>query len=214
MIAKSKVIDNFQDLSISRTMKTLKTLILSLAVISLAACTSTTSTPDATNPAPTEQTATTTEASPTESPSVASSPAPTSPSEFNPAEVSFKVAPKEGQIGFIDTINGSNKLEQTVAKNTPLTLSGWAVVPNSGKPADLIIITTADKQVIATAPVNVDRPDVAKALKKDELKKSGWNVKIDPAQITTEQVSLIAWAYDASTKEALPLNNVYKLNIK
>jgi hypothetical protein len=124
------------------------------------------------------------------------------------------VAPKGQQVGFVDTVNGANKLEQTIAKSTPLTITGWAVLPNSGKPADLIIITTADKQVIATAPVNVERPDVAKSLKKDEFKKSGWSAKVDPAQITTEQVSLMGWAYDASSKQALPLNNVFKLNLK
>ncbi|MDV3000257.1 MAG: hypothetical protein N5P05_001863 [Chroococcopsis gigantea SAG 12.99] len=207
--------------SIYQTMKNIRNLILSVALVSLVACSST---QEATNPSPAESpVAIQPEATAPSPPTLQLPPAsplptgatPAAPEGLDPAKISFESAPKGAAIGFIDTINGvPAKNIDTVGKNTPIKLSGWATLPDSNTPAELVIITTPDKKIIATTPVNIDRPDVAKALKKDEFKKSGWTVTIPADKITGDKVSIVAWAYNSSTGKAIPLSNIAQLTMQ
>ncbi len=129
-------------------------------------------------------------------------------------EISFKPSSRGLTVGFIDMVNQSGQSLQTIAKNTPVTISGWAASDRNSKPADRILITTADRKIMATAEVNLSRPDVAQALKIQNTDRFGWKTTIDLSHIADERITLQAWAYDASTKEAKPLNNTYELIVK
>lgn len=186
-----------------KNIKNIKTLIISVAAISLAACSTGTevNNTEATNP----QTSPTTE----------TQVSPTTTVTLTTADVNFKKA-AEGQVtGFMDVVNSSTELKQSITPGTPIDVSGWAVLSDLSKPADLVIITTgADNAIVTTTPVNIPRPDVADSLKSTNVTNSGWATQIDPTKLSGDTVVLQAWAYNATTKEAYPLVNTYEITVK
>lgn len=183
--------------------KNIKTLIISVAAISLTACSTGT------------QVNNTEATKPTTSPTTETQVSPTSTVTLTAADVSFKKV-AEGQVtGFMDTVNNSQELKQSITPGTPIAVSGWAALSDLSKPADLVIITTgADNAIVATTPVNNPRPDVAEYLKSKNVTNSGWATQIAPAKLSGDKVVLQAWAYNVTTKEAYPLANTYEISIK
>lgn len=136
----------------------------------------------------------------------------TIPGVNNVEEIDFKPVPAKSSIGHFDTINGSNAPKIEVPKVTLLTATGWAIAPEAGKLPDSIIITHGDSNsLVAVAPVNVERPDVEKALKNPAYKNSGWSATFDSSILPNKQVVLKAWAYNSATKEATQLNATYEV---
>ena len=136
----------------------------------------------------------------------------TIPGVSNVEEINFKPAPEKGSIGHFDTINGSSAPRIEVPKVTLLTATGLAIAPEAGKLPDSIIITHGDNNsLVAVAPVNVERPDVEKALKNPAYKNSGWSATFDASTLPNEEVVLKAWAYNSTTKEATQLNATYEV---
>lgn len=132
------------------------------------------------------------------------------------SEVNLKSPPANSKFGagVFDLVNKSSALTHKVSKTAPLTLSGWAILGSKGTPADNVIITLADnKTVVAVAPVNVARPDVAKALNNPAYKNSGWSARINPSSLPTDKVVLKAWAYDSATKEATLISGNHNLDV-
>ncbi len=131
----------------------------------------------------------------------------------NPEEVTFITEDETVVAGSFDAINGNNAPTQTISKETPISVGGWAAMPSNTKPAEQVIITVGDdNSIVAVVPVNVERSDVAEALKNQEYLKSGWQGKIEPSQLPEEATTIKAWAYSPSTKEAFILPNVYEVN--
>jgi hypothetical protein len=117
--------------------------------------------------------------------------------------------------GFIGQVNDSAELEQTIAKNTPIKVGGWAILPRQNKVADWVILTVGDNDIIAAmTSVNIYRPDVAAYFKNPDLTKSGWTVQINPSVFTGDLMVLRAWAYDPINQEVYLLNNTFKLQMK
>ncbi|MCL1467114.1 hypothetical protein [Argonema galeatum] len=132
----------------------------------------------------------------------------------NVGEVKFKTPTAGALYGVFDVVNESSATSHKVSKAIPVKLSGWAVIANKGKTADSVIITQADnKKVLAVAPVNVVRPDVAKALNNPAYKSSGWNATIKPSNLPAGKVVIQAWAYDSTTKEATQLSRNHELDV-
>ncbi|MCL1475747.1 hypothetical protein [Argonema antarcticum] len=132
----------------------------------------------------------------------------------NVDEVKFKTPTAGALYGVFDVVNESSSASHKVSKAIPVKMSGWAVLANKGKTADSVIITQADnKKVLAVAPVNVLRPDVAKALNNPAYKSSGWNATIKSSNLPTGKVVIQAWAYDSTTKEATQLSRNHELDI-
>ncbi|MFB2921844.1 hypothetical protein ACE1CB_25685 [Aerosakkonema sp. BLCC-F2] len=132
----------------------------------------------------------------------------------NVSEVKFK-APTPGSLyGVLDVINDSSAPTHKISKSTPIKVSGWAVLANKSKVADSVIITQADnKKVLAVAPVNIGRPDVAKALNNPAYKNSGWTATINPSTLPTGKVVIQAWSYDSATKEATQLSRNHEIDL-
>lgn len=190
-----------------KTLAQTKTLLISMIAISLAACTGTETNniqADSTSSSPTL----TTSASPqtTDSPTTGAI-----PGVKDIGEVTFRPA-SQITTGFFDSINGSNTSRIEVQKATPVTATGWAVLTNEGKTPDSVIITSGNNNsVVAVAPVNLNRPDIVKALKNPDYKNSGWRATFDPSTLPAEPVVLRAWAYNAATKEATPLAKSFEV---
>ena len=204
----------------------LKTLLISVIAISLAACAGTqnTTTPNDSAGSPTFNSASPNEpaGSPVaDSTTGSSSPQPTSspvsvaiPGVNNVEEINFKPAPKNLPNGRFDGLNNSNAPKIEVTQSTPVTARGWAIIADESKLPDNVIITYGDNNsLVAVAPVNVERPDVAKVLKNPAYRKSGWSAIVNPSILPAGEVVLKAWAYNSASKEATQLDSTYQLVI-
>lgn len=137
------------------------------------------------------------------------------PVDNNLGTVKFKDSDRGTVAGSFDAVNNSPDVKHTAPKNVPLQLVGWAILPNTGKPADKVIVTSEKPDVIlAIVSVDVARPDVAKALKNQALEKAGWKASIDPSRLQPGETTLKAWAYNAETKEATSLAKIHKIDIQ
>lgn len=187
-----------------KLLKNTRMLLVSAIAVSLAACSGA------------DESSTSSTSLPSNSPVSSSSPQTTAlpagvtiPGVSNLGEINFKTANRNLPSGFFNGgNNGSNGPKVEARKETPFSVSGWAVSPSEGKPADSIIITQGDaNSFVAVAPVNVDRPDVVKVLKNPAYQKSGWTITINPSTLPNNQVTLKGWAYNSASKQATELSN-------
>ena len=125
-----------------------------------------------------------------------------------PREIKFKPASSPAH-GFFDGIsNGSSGPKIEVGQATTFEVSGWAILSNKKKPADLILITDGNtNSVVTVAPVNLKRPDVAKAMNNSAYKHSGWRAELNTSILPTSPIVINGWAYDSASKEATQLDN-------
>ncbi len=130
------------------------------------------------------------------------------PDVTNIKEINFKVASKSPPSGFFDGVNGSAVTKIEVQTATPITARGWAILADEGRPADRVIVTYGKKNsLVAVASVNLERPDVAKALENPAYSKSGWSITLATSNLPKGQIVLKAWAYNSARKEAIQLGS-------
>lgn len=123
-------------------------------------------------------------------------------------EIDFKVTSNSANGFFNGLPDGSSGPKVEIPKATPFNVSGWAILSDENRAADLVIITYGDSNsLLALAPVNLERPDVVKALNNPAYKNSGWSTKVNPANLPNDKVLLKAWAYNSARKQATLLNN-------
>jgi len=193
-----------------------KILLASIVAISMAACsngnqTTTSSPTDSASSTPSSPTAVATSVS---AKATASSVKVVIPGVTNIGEINFKV-PKDYPRGFFDGVDNSAAPTIKVPKATRrISANGWATIDGKTKPADRVIITFGDNNaVVAAAPVNSPRPDVAKALKNPTTKNLGWIATFNSSILPAGPVLLKAWAYNSANKEAIQLNNTHEVII-
>ena len=132
----------------------------------------------------------------------------------NASEIKFQTPAPSVINGFVDIVNNSGALKHNVSKNGNVTLTGWAIVPEKTKPAEKVIITLPDtNEILAIANVNIARPDVAKVMKNEAYKKSGWVASFKGSSLPTGRVVLKAWTYDPATKTATQLKSAHELTV-
>ncbi|WP_250125049.1 glycosyltransferase family 2 protein [Chroococcidiopsis sp. CCMEE 29] len=130
------------------------------------------------------------------------------PKVNNLRKIKIKAGSKGSFSGFFDGINGYSATKIKVPKVTPVTISGWAILANEGRPADKVIITYGENNsLVAVAPVNLERSDVAEAFSNPAYKNCGWSITLNPFTFPAGKVELKAWAYNAARKEATQLNS-------
>lgn len=189
-----------------------KTSVIALIAAVLAACSG--GTESTNSPTSSASSPSISSASSTSSPQATASPADvTIPGVKNVKEISFKAASASAN-GFFDGVTqpGASGPTIEVPKAEPFNVSGWAIAYKENKPADMVLITYGDtNSLIAVAPVNRERPDVAKSLNNDSYKNSGWSSTINPSSLPSNEVTLKAWAYNSASKEAIQLNNLLQV---
>ncbi len=195
-------INNFKQFSV--TAKMTKKSLVAVAVIFLAACGPSTTTSEVETP--------TSQTNPQQTTIIAAIPDIKDISEIQFVEPTDETAPS----GVVDAVNNSTELEHTLTKSSePITVAGWAILPSENQPADKVIITTGDNNnIVAVAPVDQARPDVAQAFNNPAVETSGWIANIDPSLLPSETVTLKAWAYNSDTKEASLLGGVHQVTIE
>lgn len=136
----------------------------------------------------------------------------TIPGVKNASEVKFKSPSDPSKTGYFDAVNDASTPKHEAAKTATVKMAGWAFLPGKDKIADRVIITLSDnKTVVAVAPVNLPRPDVAKALKNPAYQNSGWTTTVNASALPAGKSVLKAWAYDSATKEATPLGGSHEI---
>lgn len=136
------------------------------------------------------------------------------PEITNVKQINFKSSLSNAN-GFFDGVtDGPGRVKIEVPKSGPFRISGWAVVSEEVKPADLVLITYGDANtLLAVGTIYFDRPDVAKFLKNSAYQKSGWDTIINSDSMPKGTVALKGWAYSSTRKEATQLNNSLQVTV-
>lgn len=185
-----------------------KTLVVSLIATALAACASSENANNPVNSASSPATSVATLASPQ---ATASPTGITIPGVDNISEINFKPASKNSP-GFFDGVNGSSNAKIEASSSQPVTVGGWAILADKGRPADAVLITQGDNNsLVAVAPVSLERPDVLKALKNPAFKNSGWSTTFNVSALPVGEVEIKAWVYNSVTKEATQLEPTHQV---
>lgn len=186
----------------------IKTLVITALVVSLNACSN-----DSENTASSENN--TSPVSSTVSPSAQPTDLPANvsiPGVKSVEEIKFRFIPGNTNIGYFDTVNGSTALSHSVSKSAPIRVSGWAILPQERRVPEMVIITYGDNNsVVAVAPVNLNRQDIAKLFKYPAYKDCGWSATLDASALPSEGRVFKAWAYNSATKEAIQLNQTHEV---
>jgi hypothetical protein len=91
-------------------------------------------------------------------------------------------------------------------------MAGWSVLPDKARPADAVLLTydnaAGDSVIFALAEVGVQRPDVAAGLQEPAYLHAGWVKTFNTSRLPAGALSLRAWAFDAETCRAYPIQGV------
>lgn len=130
------------------------------------------------------------------------------------SEINFQTPSPNVINGFVDAVNNSGTIKHNVSKTGTVKFTGWAIIPEKNKAAEKVILTLpTNNQIVAIANVNTARPDVAKAIKSENYKNSGWTTSFAASSLPPGRVVLKAWAYDPATKTATQLKNLHELTV-
>jgi hypothetical protein len=94
-----------------------------------------------------------------------------------------------------------------------LTLEGWARDPVNDCAAQEILLLDEDRKVVACAPVNQRREDVAQAANFDpvRMRNCGWRVRFRRDRLSPGRQYLLGYALNRTGKAAYRLSNVARL---
>jgi len=120
------------------------------------------------------------------------------------------------RIGILDgTVPNADygSFEPAATNGNEIVISGWAILPHRGEPADAVIISREDSSgapaAFGFARVCIERTDIATNLGKPELALCGWKYVLPAADGARARIS--AWAYDALSNQlfrlAAPVSN-------
>jgi len=91
-------------------------------------------------------------------------------------------------------------------------MAGWSVLPDKVRPADAVLLTYDDARgdplIFALAEVGIQRADVAGSLRQPAYLRSGWIKTFNTNRLPSGALSLRAWAFDAETCHAYPVQGV------
>ena len=103
--------------------------------------------------------------------------------------------------GFLDSVN--------VSGTSSCIVEGWAVIPQSGRPADCVVLAYDEPGrgpvAFQIADEIKERTDVAASLGDHRLQPSGWVSRFDRSIVPAGPRLITAWAFDAKRAVLYPL---------
>jgi hypothetical protein len=128
-----------------------------------------------------------------------------------PRNIAFVNDSPQG-YGIIDIPPSNNLL--AVKKNDNLTLAGWAILPGNPESPKVVFFSHGSHQSFFTsAYVNLDSPDVAKALNSKRYHKSRWSVAFSPSFMPLGETVIKAWVYDPYGKRFVNLTGKPQIKV-
>lgn len=129
-----------------------------------------------------------------------------------PKNLAFNTQPDKVH-GYIDS-PPTVATPTTINKSGSLNLGGWAVLRDSQEQPKLVLLSYGNqKSFFASAVVNQDSPDVAKALKSNRYNKVRWSVNISPKSLPLGVTALKAWVYNPATQQLIQLSGEPKIKV-
>ncbi|HEY9852981.1 MAG TPA: hypothetical protein V6D28_26150 [Leptolyngbyaceae cyanobacterium] len=123
---------------------------------------------------------------------------------------SINMAGQDDKYGWFDSLNNVDKDIYLAA--------GWARLPDTGIPADSVVLTYENEKVEATVFAVADRrikiKNVAKFAKKKPYSRSGWQKYFEASRLPKGLLKLNAWAFDTDTGEAFKIGGTHILENK
>ena len=115
--------------------------------------------------------------------------------------------------GYIDIPPTTNSI-LTISRSVSLQMAGWGIIPNQSKQPNIVWLSYGDKQsLFANALIQLDRPDVAKALNSSLYTKVGWIANIPLTNLPLGETVIKAWVYDSDNKQFVKLNGEPKIKV-
>jgi hypothetical protein len=121
------------------------------------------------------------------------------------------------RIATTTTESGGNIDQASNTGPGELLLTGWAILPRLGRPADLVALCAANEEgapiIVDLVPVNTPRPDKAAELNNASLELCGWAVRepVDRFLQRHRPTIVTAWAFDGETGTLFPLAGAVNL---
>ncbi|KGF72008.1 hypothetical protein DO97_13310 [Neosynechococcus sphagnicola sy1] len=95
----------------------------------------------------------------------------------------------------------------------PLTLAGWAILPNSDQQPVVFFTQNAQKVFFAVARGGMDSPDVAKALGSARYGRSRWEAEILTGTLPLAPTVINAWVYDSNQQKFVKLKGEPQIKV-
>lgn len=107
-------------------------------------------------------------------------------------------------------VENSSRVE--VAQNSKITISGWAVLPNS--PAKIVLLSYNNRpNFFTTAYVNLPSPEIAKQLQSNLYHHARWSVDFVLVPFPLGQGTITAWVYHRDAGELVKLDGELEITI-
>ncbi len=102
-----------------------------------------------------------------------------------------------------------------IKKNEHLTISGWAILPDSIEMPKIVLLSHGSKKSFFTsAYVNLASPDIVKKLNSQRYTTARWLVDFSPKFMPLGKTVLKAWVYDSSRKQFVKLNGELEVKVE
>jgi len=137
---------------------------------------------------------------------------------FPEKAIRFMTEPTE-VYGYLDIPAASEK--STVVRKhcfscAMLNASGWAILPKQSKSARLVLLGLGNRPetFLATAYVNLNSPDVVKAMGSERYQRSRWQAIVSPKLLPLGETRLTAWVYNPDSRAFIKLRGELKLSVE
>lgn len=116
--------------------------------------------------------------------------------------------------GYIDNPQTIEK-PLTIKKSGTLRVAGWAILPDKLEQPKIALLSYSNqKSFFASAYVNLDSDDVAKALNSNRYKQARWGVTFSANSLPVGETTINAWVYNPDGKEFVKLNGGAKIIVE
>ena len=116
--------------------------------------------------------------------------------------------------GYLDNPQTSEK-PLIVRKSGTVRVAGWAFLPEKMGQANIALLSYGNnKSFFANAYVNLDSPDIAKALNSHKYKRVRWAVTFLANSLPVGDTTISAWVYNADGKQFVKLNGGAKVTVE
>ncbi|MBE9142420.1 hypothetical protein [Planktothrix mougeotii] len=117
------------------------------------------------------------------------------------------------KYGYLHPLPNNEPL--VIRRKMPMSLSGWAILPDSQQQPNLIFLSyNNQKSFFANAYITVARPDIAELLKSKSYTRAGWQVVFSGESLPVGENKIKAWVYDPKRQQFIQLNGENSVTVK